>query len=242
MTSAEAKRILFTHRPGRETEPGADVLAALEQMRRDPALQEWWQQQQAFHSAMEQGFAQAPVPEGLPEQILARAKMISLPWWRQPKTWAAAAAILLLLGLAALLWNPAREDSFETFRSRMVRSVLRQYRMDLQTKDMTLIRQFLATNHAPADYVLPPGLSRLPPTGAGVMSWQGSPVSMVCLDSGAQGTLFLFIANRSALPQMPDAGREYTAVNKLMTVSWTDDGKVYVLAGTGAREILERYF
>ena len=242
MNNAEAKKILLAHRPGRETDEGAEVRAALEETRRDPALQAWWKQQQAFHAAMEQGFAQAPVPEDLPERILARAKIIPFPRWRQPKTWAAAAAIILLLGLAALLWKPAPEDSFATFRSRMVRGVLRQYRMDIQTNDMAAIRQFLATNRAPADYVLPPSLMKLPPTGAGVMSWQGGRVSMVCLNSGAQGTLFLFIADRSAMQQTPDAGRDYTAVSQLMTVSWTEGGKVYVLAGTGERETLERYF
>jgi hypothetical protein len=243
VTSREAKRILAAHRPGRETGQYSEVAAALEQAWRDPALQQWWKQQQAFHAAMDRGFAQMPVPGGLREQVLARAKTLPFPWWRRPTAWAAAAGIVLLIGLAALLWRPATpEGTFQTFRSRMVRSVLRQYRMDIRTNDMASIREFLATKNAPADYVLPPGLTKLPPSGAGVLSWKSSRVSMVCLDSGKQGTLFVFIADRSELQQPPTAAREFAQVNKLMTVSWSEAGKVYVLAGEGGREILEKYF
>ena len=242
MTSLEAKKILLAHRPGGATAQDADVVAALRETGRDPALQEWWRQQQSFHAAMERAFAKMPVPAGLREQVLARAKIIPFPWWRRPKVWAAAAAIVLLLGLAALLWKPAPNGSFETFRSRMVRSVLRQYRMDIQTNDLASIRQFLATNDAPADFTLPRGLAQLPPVGAGVLSWQAGHASMVCLDSGAQGTLFLFIAEGSAVRKPPSTAREFAQVSQLMTVSWTDGGKVYVLAGTGTRTALGKNF
>ena len=242
MNSLEAKKILLAHRPGGTTAQDADVIAALRETCRDPALQEWWRQQQSFHAAMERAFAKMPVPNGLREQALARAKILPFPWWRRPKVWAAAAALVVLLGFAALLSNPAADDSFATFRSRMTRAVLRQYRMDIETNDLARIRQFLATNNAPADFTLPRGLAQLPPVGAGVLSWQAGHASMVCLDSGAQGTLFLFVADRSAVRQPPPATREFAQVKELMTVSWTEGGKVYVLAGTGARQTLERYF
>jgi len=242
VNSLEAKRILIAHRSGRGASDDSQLLEALEQARRDPVLHEWWKQQEAFHAAMQRGFSQVPVPSGLREQISARTKIISFPWWRRPPAWAAAAAIILLLGLSTLLWTPSSNGSFATFRSRMVRFVLLQYRMDIQTNDMVSINQFLDTNHAPADYVLPPGLKKLPPLGAGLPSWQGSRVSMVCFDSRTRGTLFLFIADRSEMKRPPTKDREYAQVNKLMTVSWTDGGKVYVLAGEGSRETFERYF
>jgi hypothetical protein len=122
----------------------------------------------------------------------------------------------------------------------MVRSVLRQYSMDLVTNDMTAIRQFLTGHQAPADYVLPPGLTSLPASGAGVLSWQGQRVAMVCLDSPDQGTLFLFVVDQSAVRPPPPRNPEYLQVSKLMTASWTRDGKTYVLAGSGGREGLQK--
>lgn len=242
MNNAEARSILIAHRNGREAGEGRELAEALELMRHDPALGEWWRQQQEFHGAMVRGFAQVPVPAGLREQIAARVKVIPFPWWRRPVVWAAAAALIFLLGLAGLFWKPAAEGSFTTFRARMVRAVLRQYRMDIQTNDMAGIRQFLSTHRAPADYTLPRSLDKLPPVGAGVLSWQAGRVSMVCLDSGADGTLFLFIADRSEVRQPPGVRREFAQVNKLVTVSWTEDGKVYVLAAHGARAVVEKFF
>lgn len=243
MNSIEAKKILSAHRPGREPARDAEVIAALEQTERDPALQQWWQQQQAFHVAMKHGFGQMPIPGDLRDRIRARAKIVAFPWWGRPTVWAAAAAIILFVGITALRWNPpVGNGSFATFRSRMVRAVLTQYRMDIQTNDMAAIRQFLTTNNAPANYTLPPKLMQLPPIGAGILSWQASRVSMVCLDSRVQGTLFLFITDQSEVKDPPTAARDYVQENKLMTVSWKEGSKVYVLAGQGTRETLAQYF
>lgn len=240
MTSAEAKRILIAHRP-ESTTPAADVLAALEEARLNPELAQWWRQQQSFHLAMARGFAEVPVPENLRAAILMRSRIVPFPWWRQPRVLAVAAAIVLLLGLGAVfLWPEDTKGSLATFRSRMVRTVLRQYPMDIQTNDMAAIRQFHAAKSAPADYALTPELAQLSASGAGVLSWQGTRVSMVCLDAGAQGPLFLFVTSDTEV-RPPSSAREFAPVNKLMTVSWSAGGKVYVLASPGGREILERY-
>jgi anti-sigma factor RsiW len=242
VTNTEARRILIAHRPGQGNAANdAEVSAALEEVRRNPELAQWWKKQQAFHAAMAQGFVNAPVPDGLHAAIWARVRVVPFPWWRQPRIWAAAAAIAFLLGSGVfLLWPEDTAGSLATFRSRMVRTVLRQYRMDIQTNDLAAVRQFHATNGAPADYVLPPGLALLPVSGAGVLSWQGSHVSMVCLDAGAQGPLFLFVADAAEV-HPPSDPQEFAPVNKLMTVSWSKTGKVYVLASPGGRETLEKY-
>jgi hypothetical protein len=243
VNSAEAKRILIAHRPGREPVVDPDILAALEQVGRDPVLAQWWQQQQTFHASMRKGFGEIPVPQGLRDRIRGRAKVISFPWWQQPRAWAAAAALVLFVGLAALLWKTdAQEGTFQTFRSRMVRSVLRQYRMEIQTNDIAAIRQFLATNNAPANYRLPPKLAQLPPTGGGVMSWQAGRASMVCFDSGTTGTVFLFVVNRTDVKKAPGASPEFSQVNKLMTASWAEGEKVYLLAFPGEAETLKKLF
>lgn len=240
MNSANAKRILIACRPGTEDLRTSEAAAALEQARRDPDLQSWWEQQQAFQQRTLESFRAVPVPHSLRNQILARTKIVAVPWWQRPVVWKAAAAIAFLSVIVAIWQKPSPEDSFQTFRSRVVRNVLRQYTMDIETNDMAEIRRFLATKNAPADYVLPPNLDRLPALGAGVLSWQDRRASMVCLNSGAQGTLFLFVVDGSSVRNAP-AQEEYAAVSDLMTVSWSEGGKTYVLAGHGGKESLQRF-
>ena len=240
MNSADAKNILIACRPGTEDLATPEAAAALEQARRDPALQRWWEQQQAFQEQTRESFRTVHAPHSLRDQILARAKIVALPWWRQPIAWKAAAAIALLCAGVTVWQKVLPENSFQTFRSRVVRNVQRQYTMDIETNDMEQIRQFLAAKNAPGDYVVPQYLARLPALGAGVLGWQDRNVSMVCLDSGAQGTLFLFIVDRAAVRNAP-AQQEYAAVSELMTVSWSEGSKAYVLAGHGGKESLQRF-
>jgi hypothetical protein len=149
------------------------------------------------------------------------------------------------LGAFWLSQPRAPESAFDTFRSRMVRTVIRQYTMRIITNDMTAVRTYLATNHAPADYQLPAPLLQLPVLGADILSWGEQPVTMVCFDSLDEGTLFLFVLNRADLkpvPPVPPAPPQYWQVSQLMTASWSQDGKTYVLATTGSVESLRRRF
>lgn len=241
MNSADAKRILIACRPGTEDMHDPGVRAALEQVERDPDLQKWWTQQQTFQYEVRENLRRVPVPGSLRDKILARTKVVEIPWWRTPVAWSAAAAAVLLITFFAMRSPSAREGSFQTFRSRMVGNVLRQYAMTIETNDMAPIRQHLATNNAPSDYVLPGNLTRLPVMGAGLLSWRDRRVSMVCLDSGTQGTVFLFVVDASSVNN-PPTRREYAPVNSLNTASWTEGGKAYVLAGSGGPEWLRSLF
>jgi hypothetical protein len=189
--------------------------------------------------------AQAPgTPEDEP-QPAARSgwSLLRHPWPVARRRLALAAAILLLATLSFLVFGPARaEDSFATFRARMVRSALREYRMDIVTNDMTQIRQFLAAHQAPADYEITGGLARLAPVGAGLLSWQGQRVAMVCLDSGQNDIFFLFIVDPRAVRRPPPPQPEFARVNKLATASWTQGGRCYVLAAARDLDTLRRYF
>ena len=54
---------------------------------------------------------------------------------------------------------------------------------------------------------------------------------MVCFDRGDRQMLFLFVLGRSALKDAPSTAAEMAKVNKLMTQSWTQGDKTYLLAG-----------
>lgn len=243
MTPENAKRLLAAWRPVGGRPPDADVETALALARQDAALGRWWEQQRQFHDDMVSVVRQVPVPPDLAGRILAARKTVRPLFVGTPALWAAAAAVLLL-GLATILLRPPRvanDASFEVFRSRMVRAVLREYRMDVVTNDLAALRGFLASRQAPDDFELPPRLAALPPLGGGRLSWQGRGVSMVCLDGGRLGTLFLFVTPADSLqsgrPDNPVAGN----VSQLGTLSWTTAGRTFVLAAHAPPEDLRNF-
>ena len=240
MNLREARALLVAYRAGREDAHDPRIAQALEIARADPESRVWLAQQREFHAAMERAFREIPPPQDLRDRILAQAKTIPLPAWYRSPMLAAVAIVILLAALSALWFGQPSEDSLDRFRSRMARSVLRQYNMDLVTNDAAQIRQFLASRQAPADYVLPPALARLPMVGAGVLSWQGQRVSMVCLKDPSRGMLFLFVADNPGRRSLP-VNRQFVPVSTLMTASWNEGKTLYLLVGEGSKTALQQY-
>lgn len=231
--SQRAKEILELYRPGSADDAEPDVQEALALARQDPELGRWLGDQVALHRAFQAKFRAIPVPPGLEQSILSTVprpgKVIR---WRQPVYLAAAAALVLLVGLTGLWVLSSRpEERFAGFRARMVRTALRQYSMDIDADSQDRIRQFLREKGAHADYELPPLLAKLPGEGGGVLSWQGNKVSMVCLDSQKKADLYVFVIARSALPDPPPPDRpNFAPVGRLKTASWSHQDKSYLLA------------
>ena len=245
MNSRLAKEILLRYRPGPTDASDPEFAEALEQAKRDPDLGSWFAQHQAFHNTIRDRFKQLPVPAGLKEDILAGYRPPLIPvWWQQPafQSLAAAAAIVLLIGVA-FFWSQPREDrSFAAFQSRVVRNAQRGYVMDITTTNLGEIRQYLAAHEAPADYVLPAPLEKLPGDGGAVLRWHNKPVSMVCFDLGNHNGLFLFVAGRADLPDAPSASEpQFAKIGKLTAASWSTGDRTYVLAGPGDEQFVRRY-
>ncbi len=232
MTSAEAKQILLLCRPGTSDLHDPEAAQALELAREDADLGRWYEEHCTFQTAMRRKLRQIEAPADLKARILAQRKIVPLPvWWRSPRWLAAAAAVVLFAGVLAVVIRPHAPDRFANFQARMVGAALREYAMDLKTNDMRQVRQFLATKGAPADYVVPQGLERLPLTGGGFLRWRNHPVSMVCFDRGGGQMLYLFVLDRSAVQDPPPATPQLADLPKLQVASWTRDGRTYLLAG-----------
>lgn len=241
MNPQEAKEILLMYRPGLGDDQDPEVAEALGLTRKDPELGRWFEEHRTFQAAMRDRFRQVRVPSALKDQILARheAALVRV-WWRNP-LWQVAAVLALLIGLAGVWLKPRTPDRFSDYQARMVRSALREYRMDLVTNSMPQVRQFLAAKGAPADYVLPKGLERLQLTGGGLLRWRSQPVAMVCFDRGDRQMLFLFVMNQSAVRDSPPETPQVAKVNKLLTARWTRGGKTYLLAGPEEADFLQKY-
>jgi hypothetical protein len=209
--------------------------------RRDPGLARWLEQRNALYQAIRSGLKQIEAPAGLKERIVAK-RPATLIWWQLPSVLAAAAAAMLLLGLAAFWLAPRHQNQFATYRSRMVRTAMRTYTMNLVTNDLTQIRQYLAQHDGHADFVLTKALEQLPGDGCAIIRWHNRKVSLVCFDLGDKNDLYLFIINRADLPGAPaSAEPQFMTVSKLMTASWTTADKTYVLAGPGDEEALRKF-
>ena len=242
MTTSEAKHILPLYRPWRNEPPDAEITEAFALAARDPDLARWWEEHLVCQQALRARFRELPVPAHLKESILAERKMIRPAFWPRPPFWlAVAAACAVLIGIAAFMLQPRTPDRFADFRSRMVRSALRQYSMDIVTNDMRQVRQFLAGRGVPADYTLPPGLQRLSPTGGASLTWRSKPVAMVCFDRGDREMLYLFVLDRTVVKDAPPASPQVTKVNKLVTVSWSEGDRAYVLAGPEESDFAKKY-
>ena len=244
MNREQAKEVLMLYRPGTADADDPEVVQAMAVARQDPDLARWFKQHMGFQTAMRAGLRQLPVPEHRKLELLVGRKIIGPTiWWRQPVWLTAAAAVLVLcLGLAVLWLRPATPDRFVDFEKMMVSKALNPaYAMDWTTNNMAALRQSFASRGAPSDYDVPRGLSRLSLTGGGALTWRANPVSMVCFDRGDKQMVFLFVMNRAALkdppPQSPVVGR----INALVTVSWASSDKAYLLAGPNEAGFLQKY-
>lgn len=242
MTPQQAKEILLLYRPGAQGADEPEMTEALALAAQDSELGAWFAKHRAFQEAVRARLRSAPVPAGLRDQLLASRKVIRPAFWQRQSVWlAAAACLVLVLGLAVSLLQQPAPDRFADFRVRMVRTVLREYRMDVVTNDMTQVRRFLAEQGAPADYDLPAGLARLSLTGAGRLQWRGHAVSMVCFERADHEMIYLFVLPENAARTTPDHTLEVEHVNKLATVSWTRGNKTYLLAGPPGGDFPKSY-
>jgi len=253
VNSQEAKEILILYRPGTADEHDPEFTEALALSKRDAELGRWLQEQLAVHQALRSRFQQIAVPAGLKEQILSerKAHVATAPRLKRRAVLLATAmaGVFVLLAITSFYLRPHKTDSLAEFRGRMAEVTLRAYpKMDLETNDLTQIRQFLANKQAPGDYVVPTALAKASGAGCAILKWRGHPVSMICFNSGKNtdpsepSDLFLFVIDRTALTSAPEAGAaQFVPLNRMGTVTWSAGDKTYVLGGYGNEAFIRQY-
>jgi len=241
----QAKEVLLLYRPGTRDAEDPEIIEAMEVARQDPELAKWFAQHQAFQLAMRAKFREIPTPERFKVALRARHKIIRpVAFWQSP-VWLAAAAIFVALFSLAVVWlRPSVPDRFTHYRETMVSAAVREYVMDVVTKDPSKLRNFIATNGAPADYSFTAGLANLQLKGGGLLRWRGNPVSMVCFDRGGGSTLFLFVTKRSSVkdaPRQESSKAQLAQIHGFMTASWSQGDDTYVLAGPTEEGFADKY-
>jgi len=223
---------------------------ALELLRSDLELASWFDQQQALTAALQSKFRTIPVPEGLKEQILSERHARRIVLTRRPALVGVCLAIVLAVVVSAHFFSSPGDIREASFRDRMARIASREYpKMDLETKELTQIQEFLKSKQAVADYELPAGLGKASATGCAILKWRGYPVSMICFDSGKKADpndpadVFLFVIPHAAIPKAPPAkAAKFAQMSRVATVTWSSGGNTYLLAGFGDKDFLRNYY
>jgi hypothetical protein len=246
----EAKNILLLYRHGTADAEDPQIAEALALAERDQELKDWLVRHCAQQFVLREKFRQIAAPAGLKEQIISeQAAQDKMIFWRQ-KFALAAMSVLVLLAALAPVWflHHGHDDTLAIYKNRMAGLALRGYAMDLATNDSEQIRAYLAQNHAPADFVLPAGLKQVALTGCAVENWQRAKVSMVCfragkpLAPGGQSDLWLFVVDRASIKGTPvESSPQFSKVNRLITATWTQGDKLYLLGAEGDEQAIRQY-
>lgn len=243
MTPQQAQRVLLAWRPHRSDDADPEMQEALRLAQRDPELQVWFEKHRAFQTSTAAALRSLQPPPDLAARLLT-SRRTARPNFNSRMlavVLAAAAAVVAMFLWAGYFSRPTEATDFANFTQRMVKAAVREYRMDVVTNDLAVIRQFLGGKQAPADFTFPPALAALRPVGCGALAWRGHPVSMVCLENANLGMMYLFIAPADAFsagaPTIPALGR----VSRLTTASWVQGDRAYLLAASARPDQLRPF-
>jgi hypothetical protein len=137
-------------------------------------------------------------------------------------------------------------SSFPAFRQQMLTTALYGYDMELETNSFELIRGYLASHRAPADYKLPDGLAKFTARGCVATAWRGHRVAMICLRTAARPPakrgedVWLFVTDPDVARDAPTSARpKCEEASGLTTASWAAEGRTYLLAARGNRAMVK---
>jgi hypothetical protein len=242
MTREQAQEILLLHRPSRrEGKADAEMAEALRMAAADAELGRWLEQHSEFQAQVEKQIDSIEPPADLKSRIFAGARVSEKKesLLSRHQVWAIAAAIVVLFAVSDWLLSRNRDDrSFANFRSRMTEFALRSYQMDIVTNSGPVVRQFLASEGAPADFLLTPGLEKLAVKGGGRLSWHNQPVAMMCFSLTNNQTAFMFVMDGGVVAKEPSE-IQVAAGKDLSSVAWAKNGKVFLLAAAERPEVLQ---
>jgi hypothetical protein len=240
MNNDEAKFILNAYRSGGQDANDPQFREALDQARHDPDLARWFDEQRELDNRIGTTLrtALAPPPE-LKSNLLAQRRLVRVSFWRKP-AWVAtaiAASLALLLTVGLLFTGSAPRADFAQYRVAMAEFVDgRIDRLDLMSRDVDELRNWLEQQGAPSDFVLPAGLAGRPALGCRLKEWNGQKVSLLCFELENREVAHLLVIDRNALTDAPLEAPEFVRSGPVATVAWSRDDKIYLLASSHASE------
>ena len=248
MTREEAKSILLLYRPNSSDGADPEIAEALALAKNDPELFEWLQLHNARQQSIQLAMRKITPPPGLKEQIISEHAAAQRSTPKRSKVLYGALVLMVLFAAIVKfeLREPAEDNSLAVFQNRMVGVALRGYAMDLETNNLQAIRGYFSGNQAPSDFVLTKPLEHLALAGCAVETWQDTKVSMICFkkssvdSSNIKSDLWLFVVDQSSVKGVPAIAAKVEQVNQLITASWVQNGKLYLLGTFGDEGTLKK--
>jgi hypothetical protein len=242
----EVKFILSAYRPHGQDARDPRFGEALDQARRDPILESWFQESVAFDAMVAKKLRTVEVPVDLRESIVAGVKVSRPHRWSKRFNWAIAAALILIATLGSLIWHNTRPTHLAGWQNQalgVISSLVRnESRFDAQSHNPAELVSWLHSNHAPAAQALPQNLEKLESLGCKTFSWNGTPISVICFMRPGGGLVHLVATTASVTTE-----RRSKVEPKLVqqgdwaTATWCEGDKVYMLALEGSRDQLAAY-
>lgn len=202
MTDKDASFLLGSFRPNGADSSDPEFAGALAQASSDPVLNQWFQDQRRFDSAIATRLQSLPVPDDLRSRILTGGR-VSRPahWWMPRRILAIAAMVALFAGLALWFYSGSQPPDQWQDQALATLSGLVSGRMtfDVQSPNVAELQQWLRANGSPVPGALPASLQRLAGLGCKMVSWRGHPISIICFHGPGSETVHLAMTPLSTL-------------------------------------------
>lgn len=185
MNSDAAKEMLSAYRSSGQDGTDPIFYDALNQQEEDSDLKRWFEGQLDLDRAIQDRLGTIKPPLDLEAKILARIRREKLRRIAVAPIWLAAAACLLLGGLAALYSTyPGRSGRFQEFRADALAIVSAQGGpiLDFKTPQLSETRNYLRDHQAPYEpgQALPVQLRSIETAGCRAFLWKRYSASLTC--------------------------------------------------------------
>ena len=236
MNQKDAKLILASIHEG--TTPDSDSEQAFALLDSDPALREWFEEEQAFDKAVSSKLAEIEPPADLKAslvELLDNKKIVNAERSFRPQLFAAAAAVILVsLVVFQTLSTTASAKSFDNFRGDMVEFAQSDFELDHKDPDITKIYAWLHDKDAICPAGLPESIGAKEAFGCKVLDWDKNDVTLICLVNDSDQIFHCFIIPRSEFDTLPEEKtlRNTLKLDGVETCSWTDKEHLFLLVGS----------
>lgn len=247
MNNEEAKELLRCYR-GKEDASDPYFAEALQRVREDPELERWLATELASNEAAAAGLRQIAPPAGL------RGNIVADTWGnqyaagrRRMRNWlAAAAAVVLLIGLSFLNLSPRKSgETLFPWQSASLAAIedlqSGKRQMEVEGADSAALRTWLLKQQAPAPPSLPPGLAEAASVGCTRLTAGGWRVSIIGFHLNGDRLAHLVTVENIEMLNAPPEGRpEFIQKGEWAIASWSSHGQSYMLAMKGSEEELRQ--